>query len=105
MPDSVDGLEEAFMGADMPSWDKMMGQARNAQPIEPSVSDGVYMACFSTPAGQAVLSDMYQRYVNVTIVEPGQALETHGIRQGQANTVFDIIDRITKATQGDQDDG
>lgn len=97
MADQVDGLEEAFMSADMQSWDKMMKVARAVQPVENAIDNGVYAACFGTEAGRAVLADMYSRFVNVTIVEPGQAPETHGIRQGQANVVFDIVDRMTKA--------
>jgi len=97
----VDGLGEAFMGADMESWDKMMAGAAAQQPIPRTIDPAVYAACFNTPAGRAVLADMYARFVNVTIVEPGQAPETHGIRQGQANVVFDIVDQITQADKGD----
>lgn len=101
MADEVDGLTEAFMGADMESWDKMMAGAAAQQPIQRTIDPAVYAACFNTSAGRAVLADMYARFVNVTIVEPGQAPETHGIRQGQANVVFDIIDQITKANGED----
>lgn len=96
----MDGLYEAFIGADMESWDRMMAGQRQAQQVDRSVDPAVYNACFNTPAGREVLADMYARFVNVTIVEPGQAPETHGIRQGQANVVFDIIDQITKADKG-----
>jgi hypothetical protein len=103
MAEPVDGLDEAFMGADMDSWRKMMEGQDKARPIEQSIDAAVYNECFNTHAGRAVLADMYARFVNVTIVEPGQALETHGIRQGQANVVFDIIDQINKASQGEDE--
>ena len=101
MSDQVDGLTEAFVGADMDSWENMTAGAANQQPIERSIDPAIYAQCFNTPAGREVLADMYRRFVNVTIVEPGQAPETHGIRQGQANVVFDIIDLINKANNGD----
>lgn len=101
MADVVNGVEEAMLGADMNSWREMMDGIVDSQVIEPALDPAVYAACFNTPAGRDVLADMYSRYVNVTIVEPGQAPETHGIRQGQANVVFDIIDQINKSTKGD----
>jgi hypothetical protein len=104
MVDEVDGLTEAFMGADMASWDKMMAGSRESQVVQSGLDGAVYAACFNTPAGRAVLGDMYARFVNVTIVEPGQAPETHGIRQGQANVVFDIIDHINKTERGSEDE-
>lgn len=85
------------MGADMGSWAKMMQGAQDVTPIKESLDPAVYAACFKTEAGKAVLADLYARFVNVTIVEPGQPLEVHGIRQGQANVVFDLIDKIAKA--------
>jgi len=98
MADVIDGVEEALMGADMESWRKMMDRAASQEVSGSSIDPAIYAACFTSPAGREVLADMYARYVNVTIVEPGQAPETHGIRQGQANVVFEIIDQINKAT-------
>jgi hypothetical protein len=105
MAKEVDGLEEAFLSADMGSWEKMMQGATAVQPVKPTIDDSLYSAVFSTEAGRAVLADMYARYVNVTIVEPGRSPETHGIRQGQANVVFDIVDRMTKAMGEAENDG
>jgi len=98
----MQGLDEMQMGADMESWDKMLNGQREVQQVEPSLDPAVYAACFNTEAGQMVLADLYSRYVNVTIVEPGQPPETHGIRQGQANVVFDIVDLINRMDDGDE---
>lgn len=101
MSEPIDGLSEMFTSSDMDSWNTMMEGAQQSQPVKPSLDPAVYKACFDTPMGKLVLADMYARYVNITIVEPGQAPETHGIRQGQANVVFDIVDQITQANEGD----
>lgn len=53
-------------------------------------------ALFSTELGRKVLAAMEDHFVKVTIVEPGQSRETHGIRQGQANVVFWIQSLIAQ---------
>ena len=100
MDDVVNGVEEAFIGADMDSWATMMKGQAETEVVGRTLDPAVYAACFNTPAGREVLSDMYARFVNVTIVEPGRDQVTHGIRQGQANVVFDIIDQINQPDKG-----
>ena len=77
-----DRLFEGVGGADVPA---------------PAIGDDEVNALFSSPLGQKFLQAAYDRFVNVTIVEPGQAPETHGIRQGQANVVFWIAEKMANA--------
>jgi hypothetical protein len=97
----TDGLGELYASADMSHFRSMMDGIEATQTVGRSIDPALYAACFATVAGKAVLQDMYSRYVNVTIVEPGQAPEVHGIRQGMANVVFDIVNQISEAYEGE----
>jgi len=99
----ADGLEELYASSSMEHFREMMDGIDATQTVSRSIDPALYAACFGSAAGQAVLQDMYARYVNVTIVEPGQAPEVHGIRQGMANVVFDIVNQIQEAFEGDTD--
>ena len=85
--------------------DKMAAdpEAAFAQP-EPRVPPEVYEACFSTPAGRAVLEDLIQRFVYGTRFEPGMGADFGFYREGAASVVFDIGARIERASQGEPDD-
>jgi hypothetical protein len=61
----------------------------------------IYLACFSTPAGRAVLSDLISRYVNVSRFVPGEAEGSGYYREGMAQVVFDIASKVEGAAQGD----
>lgn len=65
----------------------------------------LYRACFSTPAGRAVLEDLMQRYVMVSRFVPGEAEGSGYYREGMAQVVFDIAARCEAASQGDLEDG
>ena len=99
----VDGLDELHDSASMAAFHKMMESVGQNQVITDTLDPAIYLECFTTQAGQLVLADMYARYVNVTIVEPGAARETHGIRQGQANVVFEIVHMIEQYMKGEDD--
>lgn len=65
----------------------------------------VYLACFNTPAGRAVLEDLYNRYVNVSRCVPGEAEGSGFYREGAAQVIFDITATIEAAAIGDTEDG
>jgi hypothetical protein len=96
--DALDGL---FASADMESFRAMMNAAEAGAPVKRQVEPSIYAACFNTPAGQAVLQDMYTRYVHVTRAVPGQGAETAFYREGMAQVVFDIVDQMTQAQNGE----
>jgi hypothetical protein len=98
------GLDELFDLAGDPStdaWRKMMDGAQAAQPVKPAVDPDIYAACFQTDAGRLVLSDLYRRYVHVTRAVPGAGADAAFYREGMAQVVFDIVDRITQAHEGE----
>lgn len=76
----------------------------NAQFVAPpDVEPEEVAALFSNALGRKVLNAMYRAFVDVSIVEPGQSPEVHGIRQGQANVVFWIAAKIEAAEGGPED--
>jgi hypothetical protein len=95
------GLDNLFSSADMDSFRKMMGAAEDAAPVKRGLDPAFYAACFGTPEGQAVLQDLYSRYVHVTRAVPGQGADAAFLREGMAQVVFDIVDQISQAHSGD----
>jgi hypothetical protein len=57
----------------------------------------VYDACFSTPAGRAVLADMRKKYVEVSRFVPGAGADYGYYREGMAQAVFEIEDYVRMA--------
>lgn len=96
--DALDGL---FASADMEAFRAMMNAAEAGAPVKRSVEASIYAACFNTPAGREVLQDLYSRYVHVTRAVPGQGAEAAFYREGSAQVVFDIVDQITQAQNGE----
>ncbi len=72
-----------------------------AEMLDPAV----YLACFSTPAGRAVLEDLYNRYVNVSRYVPGEAEGSGFYREGMAQVVFEVLAKVEGAAQGDETPG
>lgn len=97
----MDAMDALFQNADSPAFKDLMEQAERAAPIKQSLDAETYAACFNTPAGRAVLEDMYNRYVNVTRCIPGQGTDAAFYREGMAQVVFDIVHQITQASEGE----
>lgn len=71
------------------------------------VGNDVYLACFNTPAGRAVLRDLFMRYAMVTRAYPGEPEGSAFYREGAAQVTYDIMARVERAAQGvdDNDEG
>jgi len=93
MPREDTGFEALLAGVD-PKWRETLA-SREPETPDPRIEDSVYRAVFNTSAGQAVLHDMYNRYVNVTRWVPGAGEDTGAYREGMAQVVFDIVARLT----------
>lgn len=93
----VNGLDALFQNADSPAWQDLMQRGQAELPMPQGVDPEVYAAAFSSPAGKAVLEDLYNRYVNVTRAVPGAGSDAAFYREGMAQVVFDIVHQITKA--------
>lgn len=94
------GLDALFQAAESPAWQDLMAAGEVAAPIKQTVTAEAYAATFNTPAGRAVLEDMYNRYVNLTRCVPGQGVEAAFYREGMAQVVFDIVHNINTAQEG-----
>lgn len=97
----VDGLDALFQAADNDAWRDLMRRAEESAPMPQGVDPGLYAAVFETPAGRAVLEDMYSRYVNVTRCVPGGGMDAAFYREGMAQVVFDIVHNIHRAHEGE----
>lgn len=95
----ANGLIADFLDGDFA---KQAEAAAQAAGIEATKIATMYSAVFNTPAGQAVLEDMYRRYVHVTRAVPGQGAEAAFYREGMAQVVFDIAGCIARVQQGEQ---
>ena len=96
-----DALDALFMSADMDSFRAMMDKAEEAAPVKRGLDPEIYAAVFQTEGGRLVLEDMYSRYVHVTRCIPGQGADAAFYREGMAQVVFDIVDQITRANNGE----
>lgn len=65
----------------------------------------VYLACFTSPAGKAVLRDLYNQFFNVQRFVPGEPPEAGYWREGAATLVQYIAAKMEAAAQGDLEDG
>jgi hypothetical protein len=95
------GLDQLFSSADMGEFRRMMDAAETSAPIKRTLDPAIYAACFTTEAGALVLADMYARYVHVTRAIPGGGADAAFYREGMAQVVFDIVDQITQAHNGE----
>lgn len=101
MAEGSTGLDALFQGADSDAWRDLMSRTEAAAPIKQGVDPELYAVVFGSPAGQAVLTDMYNRYVNVTRCVPGQGADAAFYREGMAQVVFDIVHNMNLAAEGD----
>jgi hypothetical protein len=104
---SVDPFQELMNVASDPAFRDRIGEIRSEVELdlEDQVTAEVYLACFSTPAGRAVLADLYNRYANVSRWVPGEPEFSGYYREGMAQVVYDIAEKVEVAAQGDLDDG
>lgn len=102
---SVDPFQEMLNVAADPAWRDRIGDvaAEFTVPGMDTLDDGVYLAAFSSPAGRAVLADLYNRFVNVSRFVPGEPEGSGFYREGAAQVVFEIAARIEAAAQGEED--
>jgi len=97
MQDPNDALDALFTQADSEAWQELMAKGQQNEDVgQDRVADS-YLAAFDTPAGRAVLKDMYQRYVHVTRAVPGQGADAAFYREGMAQVVFDIVAQMKRA--------
>lgn len=97
----TDPLDSLFASADMGAFRAMMDKAEERAPVKRGLEPEIYAACFATEEGRLVLEDMYSRYVHITRCVPGQGAEAAFYREGMAQVVFDIVDQITMANNGE----
>lgn len=103
----IDPFAALMDAANDPLWrDNVLGQTEEAaMPGTQRLNAAVYLACFNTPAGRAVLADLYNQYVNVSRFVPGEPDGSGYYREGMAQVVFDIAARVEAASQGDENNG
>ena len=89
------GFEALLQAADSDSFSDLMDKINEGLDIKPDVDPDVYKAVFNTTAGRIVLTDMYNRYVNVSRFVPGRDASEGYYREGMAQVVFDIVHLIT----------
>lgn len=102
----VDPFSALMDAAADPAFRARMGEIADTIDTSPGMElldPAVYLACFSTPAGRAVLRDLYMRYVNVSRMVPGEAEGAGFYREGMAQVVFDIAAMCEAAAEGDDD--
>lgn len=99
----VDGFKELMNVASDPAWRDRIGDLSEEMSVPgmQSLSPDIYLAAFSTHAGRAVLSDLYNRYVNVSRFVPGEPDGSGYYREGAAQVVFEIAAMIEAASQGE----
>ena len=98
-------FEELMNVAADPAWRKSINDRSTEGDIPDAgyhLDPSIYVACFSTPAGRAVLADMYNRYVNVSRFVPEQGPEAGYYREGMAQVVFEIVAMIEATLQEDE---
>lgn len=95
------GFEAMLSNAGTDGFKDAVKSLEDAEPIGSRLDPVSYAECFSTEAGQAVLLDMYNRYVNVTRAVPGLDADQAFFREGMASVVFDIVNKMEKAFEGE----
>jgi ketosteroid isomerase-like protein len=96
-----DGFEQMMDNASIAEWrDEILQNAENVM-SGGGLEAEIYRACFATPAGRAVLRDLYQQFCNVTRWYPGEDPLAGAYREGQAQIVYFIAARIEAAEQGE----
>ncbi len=101
---TIDPFKEFMTVAADPAWrDRVAGISGDMAP-QTTVGAEIYLACFATPAGRAVLSDLYNRYVNVSTFVPGEAEGSGYYREGSKQVVFEIAAMCEAAAQGEVND-
>lgn len=101
---TIDPFKEFMTIASDPQWrDQVAGTAGDMGSMpDQGIGADVYLACFATPAGRAVLADLYNRYVNVSTVVPGEPEGSGFYREGSKQVVFEIAAMCEAAAQGEE---
>lgn len=97
---SVDPFIEFMTNAGDPAWRD--AQFENPFLDTPSAGAEIYLACFNTPAGRAVLADLYRTFVNVSRVVPGEPEGSGFYREGGAQVVHHIAAMVETGAQGEE---
>jgi hypothetical protein len=99
-------FDELMNVAADPAWrDQVLGtQAEMSVPNAEYIDPSIYAACFSTPAGRAVLADLHARYVNVSRFVPSEGAEAGYYREGMAQVVFEIAAMIEQSADDEATD-
>lgn len=95
------GLDALFENAGMDDFRAMMDGQEETAPVKQSLDPSIYAECFNSEAGQMVIQDMYNRYVNVTRCVPGLGADQAFYREGMASVVFEIVAMIEAAHNGE----
>lgn len=66
-----------------------------------AAEDSLYSVVFGTEAGKKLLAKWQESYVHTWIAEPHSTQVAIGIKQGQANFVMMIINRLKQIEKGD----
>lgn len=99
MPSDFDVLMEAV--SDPAFWDAHEKTMEGIEiPGADTLDPAIYLACFGTPTGRAVLKDLHRRFINVTRFYPGEPEGSGFFREGAASVVFDIAVKCEQAAQG-----
>lgn len=96
------GLDALFQSASMADFREAMDGREASLPIKRGLDPAVYAECFGTDAGQQVLQDMYNRFVNCSRCIPGLGSDEAFYREGMAQVVFDIVDQFDRAFNGEE---
>lgn len=85
-------------------WAEIVRQGEEEVRLPTSLDPEVYLAAFGSGPGALVLEDMFERYVNVSRVIPGEGADAAYYREGMAQVVFHIMHMMAMATNGETDE-
>ena len=102
----IDPFQELMNVAADPAFRDRIGEIASEYEVPgmDSLDPSIYLACFSTPAGRAVLADLYREYVNTATWVPGEPEGSGYVREGSKQVVFKIAAKLEAAAQGDETD-
>lgn len=103
----IDPFQAMMNLASDPNWRDQIGEIASEMQVPgmTNVGSDVYLACFNTPAGRAVLEDLYNSFVNVSRFVPGEPDGSGYYREGAAQVVFHIAAMCEAAAQGEEYNG
>ncbi len=79
----------------------LQAQAQHKLAIrEREAENSLYALVFNTEAGKKLLGKWLESYVHTWIAQPNATQVGIGIKQGQANFVMDIVNRLKQIEKG-----